>query len=249
MGNKKINYKLQQKNGNLTDYIIHLQKFAIAGQIFSDITHEFNNIVGAMLGFTQIAKMTNDEKDIKKCFEVIISCSEKAKEMNSNILFYLQSNPKDENLVDVNSIIQQSITLVKKGFDKKGIEIRFKSERIPLIKLRVGFFQHAFLNLLLDAKRSIPPGGELNVAASFSEREKNVEIFLKSISWDKSYKNNFKDIESFYDIFQRVDGANGSNKVTEAGIAYLLLNKEIGGGVELVKNDETGTGYLIKIPT
>ena len=249
MANRKVAYKFQQQNGNLEDYIIHLQKFALAGLMFSDITHEFNNVVGAMLGFTQIAKMTNDEKDIKKSFEVVISCSEKLKEMNKSILSYLQSNPMDENIVDLNSVIQQSITLVKKGFDRKGIEIRFESKKIPLIKLRVGFFQHAFLNLLLDAKRSISPGGELKMTASFSERQKFVEIYLKSISWDTSYKNDFKDVESFDDIFQRLDGANGFNKAAEAGIAYLLLKKEIGGDITLVKNDETGTGYVIKIPT
>ena len=248
MANREVNYKFQQQNGNLEDYIIHLQKFAIAGLMFSDITHEFNNVVGAMLGFTQIAKMTNDEKDIKKSFEVVISCSEKLKEINKSILSYLQSNPRDENIVDFNSVIQQSITLVKKGFDRKGIEIRFESKRIPLIKLRVGFFQHAFLNLLLDAKRSISPGGELKVVTSFNEIQKNVEICLNSIDWDINYKNKFEGIKSFNDIFQRLECFNGYNKTAEAEVAYLVLKKEIGGDVSLVKSDETGTGFIVKIP-
>ena len=120
--------EVNEKSGNLANFIINLQRYAVAGQMFSDITHELNNIVGAMLGFAQIAKMTNNENDIKKCFEVIISCSEKAKQMNNSMLSYLQTTSRDEREVDINTIIYQSISLLNKEFERKGIKFVFCRE-------------------------------------------------------------------------------------------------------------------------
>jgi len=249
MNDKKIKPEIKEQNWSLVNYIIHLQRFAAAGLIFSDITHELNNIIGAMLGFAQIAKMTNNEKDIRKCFDVVISCSEKAKRINSNMLSYLKNSPIDECLADINSVIQQSISLASKGFDRKGIKILFESKSIPLVRLKLGLFQHAFLNLLLDIKRNISPGEELKVTTSFKEMEKLIEVDLCNGPGDITCRNSFENLGFFQDIFNNIMEINDSYKKLEVSIAYWIFKREIGGDIVISKNDKGGTGYIIKIPT
>ena len=239
--------EVNEKSGNLANFIINLQRYAVAGQMFSDITHELNNIVGAMLGFAQIAKMTNNENDIKKCFEVVISCSEKAKQMNNSMLSYLQTTSRDEREVDINTIIHQSISLLNKGFERKGIKVCFLPGSIPIIKLKIGLFQHAFLNLLLDVKKNISTGEELKITTNFKEKEKRIEINL----WDgiciSNCKISFEHFESFRELINSLSNHNGFNKDIDLRIASWIIKREIGGDV-LANGEKKRTGYKIKIP-
>ena len=243
----QIEIQVKEKNGSLVDFIINLQRYAVAGQMFSDITHELNNIVGAMLGFAQIAKMTNKENDIKKCFEVIISCSEKAKQINNSMLSYLQANSKDEREADINTIIYQSISLANKGFYRKGIKVSFLPGSIPIIKLRIGLFQHAFLNLLLDVKKNISNGKELKITTEHNEKEKQIEINLRNSTFLADCRTRAERLESFQDIFNSFENPDGLNKDINVRIASWIVNKEIGGEV-LNSGEEKVTGYKIKIP-
>lgn len=243
----QIETQVNDKNWNLANFIINLQRYAVAGQMFSDITHELNNIVGAMLGFAQIAKMTNNENDIKKCFEVIISCSEKAKHMNNSMLSYLQATSKDEREADINTIIYQSISLANKGFVRKGIKVSFLPGSIPIIKLRIGLFQHALLNLLLDVKKNISTGEELKITTEYNEKEKRIEINLWKATCITDCKISFESFESFQDLFNSLSNPNGLNKDVDVRIASWIVKKEIGGDV-LTNGEEKRTGYKIKIP-
>ena len=237
-----------KQNGNLIQFIINLQKFSAAGQIFSDFTHELNNIVGAMLGYAQIAKMTNEENDKRKCIEIVISCSEKVKMINNNILAYIRRNPQDICEVDINFIIKQSISLTTKIFDRKGIKIIFEQGSIPIVNLKLGLFQQAFLNLLLDIKKKSLSGNELNVATGFNKEQKLIEIGLRNDSCDIIDKKCYGKIIHFKDIFGDIDILEDFTDGFEAEIAYWILEKEIGGGLIVNKNKENGSGYIIKIP-
>ena len=244
---KQIGNNIKEGDGSLVNYIINLQKFAVAGHMFSDLTHELNNIVGAMLGFAQIAKMTNEENDIKKCFEVVISCSEKAKSLNTNMLSYLGRNSQDVGDVDINFIIQQSISLACKGFDRKGIRVIFEPKSIPIIKLKLGLFQHAFLNLLLDIKKNISPGKEVKVVTGFNKEQNLIEIALSNGDCDISAKKCFEKIRSFQDIFNIIDNFEDVANGIEAEVAYWILVKEIGGELIIDRNSGNGLNYIIKL--
>ncbi len=243
----QIETEVTEKNGSFANFIINLQRYAVAGQMFSDITHELNNIVGAMLGFAQIAKMTNNENDIKKCFEVIISCSEKAKQMNNSMLSYLQTASRDEREADINTIIYQSISLLNKGFDRKGIKVCFLPGNIPIIKLKIGFFQHALLNLLLDVKKNISIGEEFKIATMYKEKEKHIEINLWNGTCLSNCKISFEQFESFSELINNLSNLNGLNKDIDVRIASWIINREIGGNV-MANGEEKRTGYKIQIP-
>jgi signal transduction histidine kinase len=235
-----------QKNMNLElrrtqKQLIQSEKLAALGQLSASIAHEINNPLGIIKNYLLILSesMKNNapsQSDLKLVEEEVDRI---ARTVRSLLDF---CRPKNENMstLDIVEIINQTVFLVEKQFLKEKCAIK---KDLPQNLLQVKGFtdeiKQVFLNLLMNAKDSMPREGEILVLAR--QNEDTVEIEFSDTGCGIPEENISKVFEPFFTTKEEGKGTG-----LGLWICYEIIQKH--GGTIVAKRKDKGTSFLITLP-
>jgi signal transduction histidine kinase len=132
--------------------LIQSSKMSALGEMSVGIIHEISQPLTSIFGYiTLLENQSLTEKQLKY-FKIIKA---EYKRLEGIILKYRQfSHPSEIKLeyVSLNSVIEDTITLLSHQIDKKGIDISFhKDENIPYILGDQNSLKQVFINLIINA--------------------------------------------------------------------------------------------------
>jgi len=150
--------------------------------------------------------------------------------------------------VDVKSLVQQTIDLLKESASEKNTEIEFKAS-LPILKISCheSLMYRGLVNLLSNALKYTPKGGkvEVGVIAYFNKRGSGVlEISFK----DNGIGICEEDLEKIFEPYYR-----GKNVSTEEGkglgLSFVKQVADLHGGRILVQSEPNkGSRFSILLP-
>ena len=151
---------------------------------------------------------------------------------------------------EINTSIQNSISMISEQFSHKEIELSFHSDKnIPAIIGNGYRFEQVILNMLINAKDAIE-----------EKKKKNCSKFKKKIDISTKLENRqiiieikdngigiaSEDIDKVLLPFFTTK-APGQGTGLGLSISYGII-KELGGDIEILSNHKSGTTILMKIP-
>ena len=90
------------------------QKMEAIGNLAGGIAHDFNNILGAMLGYTELAISETDEKSPEGIYLAeIFKASKRASQLVKQILIFSRQSKNERINLDLDVLIKEVITLLK----------------------------------------------------------------------------------------------------------------------------------------
>lgn len=146
-------------------------KLANLGQLMGGITHTFNNILGGILGYSQLLKEhLADDLDASRQAAVIEQASKRASKLISQLQFYSQKHTGSHRIVDPKMIVEEIRAIAAASFNKN-ITIKTSYEHGDVrISVDMAAIMHALMNLCINAKEAMPDGGELHLATVLAEK-------------------------------------------------------------------------------
>jgi PAS domain S-box-containing protein len=100
------------------------QKMESIGTIAGGIAHEFNNILGVIIGNNELALMDMpDWNPAKNCLKEIQKASLRAKDVVRNILSFARKTPAERTPIQISTVIKESLKLLRASIPTM-IEIR-----------------------------------------------------------------------------------------------------------------------------
>ena len=142
--------------------IFQAQKIDSIGSLAGGVAHDFNNILTSVLGSASIMRRkVSHEQRLMKYVELIETASRRGAALTRQLLTFARKNNPHVRLVDMNTILDETIRLFT-ATSSRSIHIKtILSEEPVIVEADEGQIQQAVLNLCLNARDAMPNGGVL----------------------------------------------------------------------------------------
>lgn len=181
------------KDFQLQEQLNQSQKMDAIGQLAGGVAHDFNNMLGGIIGAAEL--LQSPEIDLNQIglnyVNMILEASNRAADLTAKLLAFGRKGKVSSTSIDVHYIIDDTLTLLKRTLDKK-IEITvLKKAKNSIIVGDNSALQNSFLNLGINASQAMTDGGELNIKTSNIHLNEN---YCMNSSFDIA-AGNYVDIE------------------------------------------------------
>ncbi len=92
----------------------HVQKMEAIGTLAGGIAHDFNNILGAILGYSELAlAQAPKETRLVSYLQEILTAGNRAKDLVKQILAFSRRSDQEREAVDLAAIVQEALSMVR----------------------------------------------------------------------------------------------------------------------------------------
>ncbi|MCZ6689364.1 MAG: ATP-binding protein [Planctomycetota bacterium] len=199
----------------LQKQMVRQEKMAAVGLLAAGISHEFNNLLGSMSGFAQLAK--RNPKHLDQLVDIVIAQTKRAETITRNLLSF--SRPKAEaretaNLVDV---VENILKLIEKELNQLNITVKREFQAIPNTLVNVGAIEEVFLNLFINARQAIGRNGAIE--AGMTLEGENIVIRISDTGRGIPKEN----IDKIFDPFFTTKGFGQNGEPLGTGLGLNLV--------------------------
>jgi two-component system NtrC family sensor kinase len=224
--------------------LAHSEKMATIGRLVSGVAHEVNNPLAAILGFTDLL-LENPEVTgaAKEDLKIILHETQRTKDIVQDLLSFARQRPVQRELVQVNSVLRQTIKLRSYDFASHGVEVteEFEESLAPAIGDSQQL-QQVFLNILNNAYDAVQEAGQRGRIRIHTRRQG--EMIEVAIS------DNGTGIVDSQRIFDPFYTTKQPGKGTGLGLSICYGIVRAHGGEIQCWNNEAGAGstFVVRIP-
>jgi signal transduction histidine kinase len=161
----------RRERKRLETHVHQLQKFEAIGRLAGGVAHDFNNVIGAIMGW---AELGYDEAEpasrFQERFQKIRDQARRASKLTSQLLAFARRQILQRRKVNLNTLVQEQVSFLEKviGAD---IEIRvLGAPDLRVTSVDPTQIDQVLMNLSLNARDAMPAGGKLIIETQ------NVEI-------------------------------------------------------------------------
>lgn len=145
--------------------LFHSQKMESIGTLAGGLAHDFNNILTAILGHTDMILATEPLSAVAmESLQVIEASARQASQVVSQLLSFARRGSNEFSPLRVNEVIENTLSMVSKLILPK-IVVRKKLEAtIPPILGNATQIGQVVMNLVINARDAMPHGGEIEIS-------------------------------------------------------------------------------------
>ncbi|MBW2572345.1 MAG: PAS domain S-box protein [Deltaproteobacteria bacterium] len=245
-----IFYDLREKiagEKKLKDALIQInrsEKMASLGQLSAGVAHEINNPLTGILLYANLALERLDKADpLRKYLKSVINDTDRCKDIVQDLLAYSRQTSPTKETFQVNSLVEQSLTLIRGQKRFLNIQLVKKmSDDMMLIRADKNQLSQVIINLIMNAIDAMERKGTLIFLTYRSKDDKKVYIEVSDTGCGIPEENLSKVFDPFFTT-------KGSEKGTGLGLStsYGII-KENGGRITIKETGPKGTTFLIELP-
>ncbi len=167
---------------SLQEQITQVVKLAGLGQLAAGIAHEFNNLIGGMLGYAQLAMLTPDNREMTlKALSVVEKSCFRAKELTENMLLFSTHSDQPEGQADVASTMEHTSVLLSSQLSKNRITLTQEFTHKRTLAITANRLLQLLMSLMQNAIHAILENGgeEREILVSTRETDEVVQISIR----------------------------------------------------------------------
>jgi signal transduction histidine kinase len=160
--------------------LIQSEKLSAVGQFVSGVAHELNNPLAAVIGFSELLALTNEDTALKPHLNMIVKSAQRCHKIVQNLLSFARQHPPERSQVSINATIDEVLEFMAYEFRTSNITIQKRYEEgLPTILADPHQLQQIFVNILGNARQAIQAfrsDGTISVVTSRIDQMIRVEL-------------------------------------------------------------------------
>ncbi len=247
----------------LQDQLLQSQKMEAIGQLAGGISHDFNNLLTGILGYTTLLKMTNERfPDVVKTAELIEGTAHRAAALTQKLLGFARKGKHHNVPVNIHTTIDETLAILQRTIEKN-ITMRLNCDAASAFVMGDPVqLQQVILNLAINARDAMSrdvggtDGGVLSIATAMVELSSNellpepgirpgtyLEIRIKDTGCGIAAPIRERIFEPFFTT-KEPDRGSGMGLAMVYGIV-----KNHGGVISVYSVEGQGSTFRILLPT
>ena len=161
----------ETEKARLESQLRQSQKMEAVGHLAGGISHDFNNLLSVINGYSQVLLMNPKlNADEKPQIEEILRAGERAGGLTRQLLLFSRRQPMDFELINLNAVVSGMNKMLRRLIPESIDMTMLGGADLWLIKSDPGNIEQVIMNLVINARDAMPDGGTLTLESG------NVEI-------------------------------------------------------------------------
>ena len=263
MTSSNLQYDDTQAEQKISTKLFQQQKLDAIGSLACGISHEFNNLLQTIRGYTQFAQQSlAEESQAHQDLQHVLCAADRASVLTRQLLDFSRSEEANPQCSPVDRVVQELVDMLQPLLPKK-ISLRIKLNAKSAWALIDGQHIHqALLNLCLNARDAMPEGGEILIETSIGVLTESCLVTKpgQQTSSNNTSSNHYVCVtvtdtgvgipeEVQQHIFEPFYTTKEVGKGTGLGLAVTFgVIQQAGGHIELQSTLGQGTTFEIYLP-
>jgi len=234
---------------NMEEQLLQGQKMESIAVLAGGLSHDFNNIITAILGNVSLSLATTDKNSPGyEYLEPAKSAALRAKDLTQKLLTFSKGGAPVRTLASLMEIIEDSVDFALSGSAVK-VQYAF-DEELWAANIDTAQISQVIQNLIMNSKQAMPDGGNIKISCSnFSQRGEIADLaegdYLKITIADTGYGIAPAVLDKIFDPYFTTQ-SYGSVKGSGLGLALVHSIVKRHEGIILVASEKNrGTTFTI----
>jgi signal transduction histidine kinase/FixJ family two-component response regulator len=226
--------------------LIESSKLAAVGTLAAGVAHEFNNLLAAISGHTELGLISEDMDEIKQSLNVVVESVDRAKRITANLLTFARRREPRMEIADVTEAVENPLQLMERDLQKSNIKLVREISDVPAIVCDAGQISQVCLNLLTNARDAmLPDGGTVTVKV----KQDGDDIVIAFSDTGGGVPDHIMD--KLFEPFVTTKGPLGGGDVSGTGLGLSVsygVVKNHGGTIEVETEEGKGSTFTVRLP-
>jgi len=150
------------------------QKMEAVGRLAAGISHDFNNILSIILGYSDLSLgLIAPENPVNRYLSETKKAAERASSLTQQLLAFSRKQVVFPKILDLNDVVHNAITMFLRLVGED-IEIEFRpTAPLGSIKVDPGQIEQVLMNLVVNARDAMPTGGRIIIETAHAELDEH----------------------------------------------------------------------------
>ncbi|MBD3224453.1 MAG: HAMP domain-containing protein [Caldithrix sp.] len=237
--------KIEERTRALRDaqfQISHQEKMASLGIMAAGVAHEIGNPLTSISSMAQILKRKTDDPSFTEYLDTIMDNINRISHIVRELVDFARPASYEADEVEVNSIIENAVNIVKYDRRAKYSEIELKLDSdLPKLNLVADQLLQVFINILINAVDALKSSQNKIFVRTYADKE---FVFMEFKDTGVGIEN-----ENLSKIFEPFFTTKSVGKGTGLGLSVSYgIVKNFGGTIEVKSELGRGSTFTVKIP-
>jgi two-component system, NtrC family, sensor kinase len=222
--------------------LVQADKLSSIGLLAAGVAHEVNTPLAVISTYAQmLTKQVAGDEQQSRMLDKIAKQTFRASEIVNSLLNFSRTSTTELAAVNLNKLIQETLSLIEHQLKSAEIKVQLGLENtLPPVTGNAGKLQQVFLNLFINARDAMQPGGVLAITSNYDESGVQVEVS------DTGHGIAPEHLNRIYDPFFTTKSAR---KGTGLGLSVTYgIIQEHSGTIEVFSRPGGGTRFRLELP-
>lgn len=226
-------------------------KMESLGKVAGGVAHDFNNILGIIMGYASLLSLGNDKTE--KYANAIEKACKRGSKLTKSLLTFAKQRTNSQEQCDINKIIAENEDLLRTALTSR-IELSLELERsLPVICVEKSQLEDLLLNMSINAKHAMKDVGTLKIGTEQTRLNQHkatmldlpegdyVKLWIEDNGCGIAKENLNKIFEPFYTTKAEMGNGLGLSQ------CYGFV-KASGGSIDVLSTVNVGTKFIVYFP-
>lgn len=252
---RQLREEAEAEQQKLQKHLNQAQKLESIGRLAGGVAHDFNNYLGVILGYTELAiERAEPGSDMANDLNEVLKAGKRSTEVTRQLLAFARKQAISPILIDLNHAVKEAMKMLQRLIGEN-ISITLDLTQGPcLIKIDPSQLDQILANLCVNARDAISQSGKIEIKTSLKLEEVTSEQDTLQESGDFAIltvrdTGSGMDEETLAHIFEPFFTTKGQGKGTGLGLATVFgIVKQNSGFIKVASEKSHGTSFKIYFP-
>lgn len=240
----------------LQEQYLQAQKMEAVGRLASGVAHDFNNVLGVIMGYCDMSReLLDPESRVLKFIHQVRKAAERAADLTRQLLAFSRREVLHPSVLNLNAVVNDVSKMLLRMVGED-IALKFvPGVALGTVRADLRQVEQILMNLVVNSRDAMPNGGTILIATSNVELDESYSLRQPKVTPSSYVMLSVSDTGCGMDattmarVFEPFFTTKGPGEGTGLGLSMIYGTvKQSGGHVRVESEPGRGTTFKVYFP-